>query len=50
MVPQAEAEEVGRSLGVPDDFSVAILGSQVQGCGVVGVTWVLCLSLQQCHT
>lgn len=41
---------MGGSLGVPDDFSVAILGSQVQGCGVVGVTRVLCLSLQQCHT
>lgn len=50
MVPQEEVEEVGGSPGVPDDFSVAILGSQVQGCGVVGVTRVLCFSLQQCHT
>lgn len=35
---------------VPDDLSVAILGSQVQGRGVVGVTGVLGLTLQQRHT
>lgn len=50
MVPREEAEEAGGSLGVPDDFSVAILSSQMQGCGVVGVTRVLCLSFQQCDT
>lgn len=49
-VPQEEDEEVGGPRRVPDDLSVAILGSQVQGCGVVGVTRVLGLTLQQCHT
>lgn len=40
----------GGTQWVPDDLSVAILGSQVQGCGVVGVTRVLGLTLQQRHT
>lgn len=51
LAPQEGDEEmkVGERW-VPDDLSVAVLGSQVQGCGVVGITRVLGLALQQGHT